>query len=63
MKHLLILIVVIVAVYAAWHLSDAEVRSVMLRQITKHGMFLGAILVVLLALIALANYLPSQPIL
>ena len=63
MKHLLILIVVIVSCYVAWHLSDAEARSLALRRITKHGMFLGAILVVLLALIALANYLPSQPIL
>lgn len=63
MKHLLILTVLIVAGYAAWHLSDSDARSLVLRRITKHGMFLGAILVVLLSLVALASYLPSQPIL
>lgn len=63
MKHLFILIVAIVAGYTAWHVSDRGARKHALRFITRHGMTLGAILVVLLALVALANYLPSQPLL
>jgi len=62
-KHLFVLIVLIVAGYAAWQASDPETRKASARFITKHGIALGALLAALLSLVALANHLPSQPLL
>ena len=63
MKHLFVLIILVVAGYVAWQVSDPETRKSSARFLTKHGIALGAILVVLLSLVATANYLPSQPLL
>jgi hypothetical protein len=62
MKHLLLILVVVVAGYAAWVLADKRERSVAVRHITKHGFRLGFIVLVLLILLFAATQLPSTSI-
>lgn len=62
MKHLLLILVVVVAGYAAWVLADKRERSIAVRHITKHGFRLGFIVLVLLILLFAATQLPSTSI-
>lgn len=62
MKHLLLILVVVVAGYAAWVLADKRERSVAVRHITKHGFRLCFIVLVLLILLFAATQLPSTSI-
>lgn len=59
MKHLLLLLFLSVAVYAAWVLSDKTARETAMREITRHGIRIGFIVVVLLLLVFAAANLPS----
>lgn len=63
MKHLLLVIVALVVIYAGWQLSNPLERRRGLRLITRHGLRLGALLLAALALVALAYFLPSTNIL
>lgn len=62
MKHFLLILIAIVAGYALWHVSDRVERTFALRQITRHGLRLLAILVVLTCLLLAATQLSSTPI-
>ncbi len=62
MKHLLLILVVVVAGYAAWVLADKRERMVAMRHITKHGFRLGFIVLILLMLLLAATQLPSTSI-
>lgn len=59
MKHLLLLLFVSVAVYAAWVLSDKTARNTAMREITRHGIRIGFIVIILLLLVLAAVHLPS----
>lgn len=63
MRHLLLLIVLLAAGYGVWQFLDPKERGQAARLITRHGLRLGALVLVLLALVALAYYLPSTNIL
>lgn len=63
MKHLLLVIVLLVGYYAAWQITNPLERRRGLRLITRHGLRLGALLLIALALVALAYFLPSTNIL
>jgi hypothetical protein len=63
MKHLLLLVVLLVAGYGTWHIISPLERRHGLRLITRHGLRLGALVLLLLALVALAYHLPSTNIL
>lgn len=63
MKHLLLVVVVLVVIYSLWSAADPTERRRGARLITRHGLRLGALLVVVLALLALAYYIPSTNIL
>ena len=62
MKHLLIVLVFVVAGYAAWVLADKRERMVAMRHITRHGLRLGFILLILVLLLLAATQLPSTSI-
>jgi uncharacterized membrane protein YdjX (TVP38/TMEM64 family) len=62
-KHLLLLIVLLVLGYGAWQFFDHKERSQAARLVTRHGLRLGALVLVLLALVASAYYLPSTNLL
>ena len=59
MKHALFLIVLAVAGYFAYQLSDPKERKLGVRVVTRHGMRLLLIIIVLLLLLAAASQLPS----
>lgn len=63
MKHLLLLIVLVVAGYAAWTLSDPEARKVAIKSITQHAFRIGFFVGILLLLVAVAANLPSTHLL
>lgn len=63
MKHLLVLIVLVVAVYAAWTLADPEARKVAVKSITQHAFRIGFFIGILLLLVAAAVNLPSTHLL
>lgn len=60
MKHLLLLIVIIVGGYVAWNIADQKVRDSTLTEITRHGLRLGALAILLLLLVAAAVYFPAS---
>lgn len=62
MKHFLLLLIAIVAGYGLWHVADRTERSIALRQITRHVLRLGAIVIVLVALMLLATQFTASPI-
>jgi uncharacterized membrane protein YdjX (TVP38/TMEM64 family) len=62
-KHLLLLIVLLAAGYGVWQLLDPQERNQAARLITRHGLRLGALVLVVLVLVALAYHLPSTNIL
>jgi hypothetical protein len=63
MKHLLVLIVLLCIAYGAWNLIPKSGREEGLRRISHHGLRLGALVLVIVALLALAYYVPSINIL
>lgn len=63
MKHLLLLIALLAAGYGVWQFLDPAERAQAARLVTRHGLRLGALVLVLLALAALAYYLPSTNVL
>lgn len=63
MKHLLLVLVLIVFGYSAWHLCPKAERDKCVRLISRHGIRLGAIVAAVLALLALAYYASSTRIL
>ncbi|WP_421883170.1 hypothetical protein [Methylibium sp.] len=63
MKHLLLILIVAVVVYAAWNLASPIERRHGARLITRHALRLGAIVAVVLLLLAAAYYLPATGIL
>lgn len=63
MKHLMLLLVIAVVAYAAWHLTPAAARRRAMGGITYHGLRVAAIFAVIGLLAAAAFYLPSSPLL
>lgn len=63
MKHLLFLLVVLVACYGVWHFVPKQERDEGIRLISRHGIRLGALVAVVLALLAVAYYASSARIL
>lgn len=63
MRHLLALLVLIVAGCGVWALSDPRERTSALQLITHHGLRLGALVLIVLLLLAAAVYLPATPFL
>lgn len=63
MKHLVVLLVLLFAGYGAWQATAPLTRRHELRLIARHGLRLGAVVLILLALLALAYHLPSAKIL
>ncbi len=63
MKHLLLLLVLLVAGYGAWHIVPKTERDEGVRLISRHGIRLGALVAVLLAVLAVAYYASSTRIL
>jgi hypothetical protein len=59
MKHALLLIFLAVSTYTLWQVSDRTERNKALKQITKHGLFIGAIVTLILVVLDLAVYFPS----
>lgn len=62
MKHLLLLLIASVGIYALWVLSDKATRKSTMREVTRHGIRLGFIVIVLLLLLLAAVHLPSTPL-
>jgi hypothetical protein len=62
-KHLLLLLVVVAVGYGAWNLASPIERRHGLRLITRHGIRLGSLVLLALALLAAAYYLPATGIL
>lgn len=63
MKHLLLILVLLVFAYVAWTISDKSERKSASRFITKHGLRLGFLVLVVLLLVVAAVNLPSTPLL
>lgn len=62
MKHFLLIMTLIVAGYALWHVVDRKERTVALKQITRHGIRIVAILVVLICMLLVSTQLTSTSI-
>ncbi len=63
MKHVLFILVFALAGYAFWQLADKKERADGRRLITYHGIRVGLLVLVVLALLALAYYVPSTNLL
>lgn len=63
MKHLFLILVWVVAGYAAWTLSDKYARRAAVQQITRHGLRLGAMVIVVLLFVVAAVHLQATKIL
>lgn len=63
MKHLLLILVLLVAGYAAWTIADKPARKAASRFIGTHALRLGLLIVVVLLLVLAAANLPSTPLL
>ena len=62
MKHALLLSVLSVLCYVGWSMADKKERALSTRFIARHGLRLGAFLLVIVALLALAYFVPSTVI-
>lgn len=58
MRHLFLIILLVVIVYAAWQFMPKTTRRTAAREVTRHGIRLGALVAIVLALAAAAYYLP-----
>lgn len=63
MKHLLIILGLVVVGYGAWQLVPAVRRDNAVKRISRHGLRLGALVAVVLALVVVAWYTNSIRIL
>jgi len=63
MKHLLPLLIFVTIGYGAWNLVSPIERRHGLRLIKRHGIRLGSLILLALALLAVAYYLPAMGIL
>ena len=63
MKHLLLLLAIALGLYGAWQLAGASARQRTQRLLHTPARRVAAIVALLLALLALAYYLPALPIL
>lgn len=63
MKHLLFVVIGVVVSYGLWQVISPIERRHASRVIARHGLRLGALLMVALLLLALAYYIPSSNIL
>lgn len=63
MKHLLFLIVAVVIGYGLWTSISAKERRSAMASITRHGLRLGALILLLLLMVAAAVYLPASSLL
>ena len=63
MKHLLLILVLLVAGYTAWTLSDKGARKVASKFVTTHLIRLGFLVLVVLLLVVAAANLPSTQLL
>lgn len=59
MRHLLLILVLLVGGYVAWSVSNKSERNAASRFITRHGLRLGFLVLVVLLLLAAAANLPS----
>jgi hypothetical protein len=62
MKHFFLILILIIAGYGLWQLADHTERSLALKQITRHGIRLLAVLLVLVALLLGATQFTSTSI-
>lgn len=63
MKHLLLIIVALVLGYALWTMSDRPARKAASQFVTRHGIRLGFLVLVVLLLVVAAANLPSTQLL
>lgn len=63
MKHLLLMLVLVVVAYGAWCYSPRAARDRFVHRVARHGLRLGAIVGLLLALVAVSYYVSSTRIL
>lgn len=63
MKHAVLLILLLVALYGFWQVARPKQRRKAFRLAARHGLWLFLIGVVVFGLIALANFLPATSIL
>lgn len=63
MKHLLVLLVLLLVVYGSWQLTAPLMRRHSLHRYTRHALRLGAVVLALLALLAIAYRTPAIPLL
>lgn len=63
MKHLLLVLVLLVVGYGAWHFFPKAERDEGVRLISRHSLRLGALVAVAVALLAVAYYASSTRIL
>lgn len=63
MKHLLLLLVLLCVGYGAWHFIPKAERDEGARLVSRHGIRLGALALLIVALLALAYYATSTRIL
>jgi len=61
-KHFFLILILIIAGYGLWHVADRSERSIVLKQVTRHGIRILAILSVLVALLLLATQFTSTSI-
>jgi len=60
MKHALILLIILISAYIAFNITPSEERNSALRVITKHALFIGAIILLVLVVLAFASYFPAS---
>ena len=63
MKHLLVILFMVVLGYALWATTDKPARKSALQLITRHGLRLGGLVLIVLLLLAAAVNLPASLIL
>ena len=60
MKHALLLLVVLLSAYIAFNTTPSKERNSALKVITKHALFVGAIILLVLIVLAFATYFPAS---
>lgn len=63
MRHVFLILCVAIAGYAAWQMADKPERKLARRLITRHGLRLLALLLIVFLLVAAAVNFPSTAIL
>ena len=60
MKHALLLLIALLGIYLAFSLTDAKERNKVFKSITKHVIFVAAIITLVFTIVALAVYFPAS---